>query len=1324
MINNHFAQLHCHSEYSNLRMLDSTNKLTKMIDYVTRQGFSGLAITDHESLSGHIKALRYVQEQKKEGKIAKDFRLALGNEIYLIDSIDEVQNHYVKGHTFFYHFILIAKDKEGHRQLRQLSSKAWENRFVQFKMERVPIEKRQVEEIIGNNKGHLIASTACLGGELPHAILNNDYQRAGELINWCCNTFGQDNFYLEMQPNASEDQQRVNTAITKIATQIGGQCIITCDAHYLTKEHRPIHEAYLNSRDDESREIAEFYESCYFMEADEIHKRMDSYLGSEIVDLALQTTNHIMSQIEEYDLYHDQVVPKVAIPEFQVLGIFSAYYNRYPYLKKFAESDDAHDRYYLYLVEKGFLEKERIDGSTTPIGKQNEDEDKISRINDELEAIWESSEKIHDKISNYYITYKSIKDMVWDDGEDGGNSLVGVGRGSVAAFYTAYLIGIQDVNSYKFNIPYWRHLHKDRPEMPDVDADSETRQRSRIIQATKKKFGENKVLNICAFKTEGSKSAILTVCRGLGIDHDVASYLANMIPVKRGFTASLDVMVNGNSEEDIEPDKQFIAECNKYPHLLDYALEIAGIISGRTIHASGVIIFEDDYNELNCMMTSPNGQPTTQWEMNDSTYCGGLKYDFLTVTNLDVMHVCLDFLVQNGYIEWQGNLRKTFEKYFSPDVLNYDDISMWKKAWNGEIMNLFQFDTDVGGQTIKKTEPRNLTELGVANSLERLQAQEGDTEQPTDRYVRYKNDEQQWYQCMQKYGLNEDEVSIIEKYLKNVHGVATMQEEVMLLVMDPQISNFSMVDANKLRKSIAKKNKKLQKEAIEKFYKKGKEVGSRNNILDYVWNECIRPQLGYSFSLPHVISYSIIAVQEANMAHFYPAIFWQCANLIINSGSDEENLGETTEYGKVGEAITNIREQGVIIEPPDINRSSFGFVPLVKDNAILYGLKPINGIGDNTASLILQNRPFVSYQDFYQRMIETGLIKPSEMVVLIKSKALNNLCDEDELTIMKEYLRTLFTPADRLTMSQMNRIITYGLIQPQDEIYLNYRMINFRNYVLDESRCYKEVIIPDKKLPKCGYHDRLFILDDKSQKFFQEYFSEDSVEEVISAHYVISEKKFSKEVDKRYIEPLGIYINQSWFVDSYNQMQEQQLWDKYCQGLPEHLSFDALSYYPDNHELIRLDKEQLGVTNYFEKPTTPEPYSHYYRWIDKEQKVFDKYKIERIAGTVLDRNNTKHTLTLLTPDGIVKVKFSKGEYIFYSRTLSEIDEKTGRKVTLEPSWFKRGTLLLVAGYRQDEVWRAKVYSDSVYKHTVNRIVQITDKEVIIQQEREKPYERY
>lgn len=1299
-----YFNLHTHLQWSNLRMLDTINKPEVIVQKAQELGLAGFALTDHESLSGHI---QMIQLQKKYNNAGIPFRIFLGDEIYLVDSIEEVRDHYQSGITKFFHFILIAKDAIGHKQLRQISSTAWNNSFYTGKMERTPVSKSEVEQIIGNDKGHLIFSTACIGSQYAHYVLNDAFEELYDAIKWAQRIALPENFYLEMQPNDCDEQVKVNQTYVKLSHELDIKTIITTDVHYPTADLAKTHEAYLNSRDDESRETLEFYKTCYLMDSDEIHQWMDKQIGAEEVDKALNNTIEIADKIEFFDLAHTQVVPKITLPNFTQDHSFSNVYEQFEYIKKFAYSDNEYDRYFLQQVENGWWEKEYSEDLSVDTQKAM-----LSRINDELQAIWESSKNINDNIASYYITAKYLVDMMWNDA----NSLVGDARGSVAAFYVCYLIGLQQINSFKYNIPYWRHLHESRPEMPDVDIDSEKSKRQAIIEATRNRFGADRVLNICSFRTEGSKQAIITSCRGLGIDNDEAQYIASLIPSIRGKLTSLHEMVYGNEEDGTRPNSEFINECNKFPRLLDTALTIEGLICGRSIHASGVIIFDQPFVELNCMMKAPNKQPTTQWDMDDSTYCGGLKYDFLTIVNLDAMHQCMNLLLKFKYIEDQGSLKKTYDKYFAPDVIDYDDEHMWEMAEKHEIINLFQFMTAVGQQAIAKVKPRSLTQLGVANAIMRLAGQPGQ-ESPLDTYVRYKNDISQWYDCMKSYNLTEDEIKIMEDHLLSVYGAASMQEEIMKLSMDERITGYSMKEANSLRKLIAKKKIHLQAQAKEEFYKAGESKGTSDNLLNYIWEQCVTPQLSYSFSLPHILGYSTIAVQEANMAAKYPIIFWNTANLIVDSMSDEEFEGGSTDYGAIGIAIAGMQHRGITIANPDINESEFGFSPDVENNTIICGLKNLCGIGDEVTQTIIANRPYTSMEDFATRMLDTKIIKNAQMIVLIKAGCFLKLHSKDRFETMKWYLnRYQYAPIEKLTLSQLASIESYDIVPENLKILI--RILHFKDYVLDDEALVETYIKEGKKPPKAGYHDRYYILDDNSQPFFKEHFSEESIVKVTGEHYVISEKKFIKEIDKL-ILPLRDWFNSEEAITSYNKAQYQAIWNKHANGSEASWAMQSLTYYDQRHELDDIDEELYGIVNYFELPEQPEVYDHYFKFVSGERKQFDKYKILRIAGTVLQSDSAHHTIMLLTRFGVVQVKYSKGQHSYYDKQISKMNEN-GKKKTIERSWFTRGTLLAVVGTRIEDTFRAMNYTDSIYKHTTERILEVhEDGTLLLQAERAK-----
>ena len=1292
-----YFSLHCHTEYSNLRFLDSTNKLKDLINKAISLNLKGLAITDHEALSGWIKA---IQIQKKLQEQDSDFHIFLGDEIYLVDSIEDVRDNYIPRQTKFYHFILIAKDEIGGKQIRQISSQAWENSFYTGKMCRTPIAKHQLETIIGNEKGHIIAQTACIGSELAYWILNDNPTKCLEFIDWCQSIFLPDNFYLEMQPNDCEEQVRVNQIIIKISEQLDIPYIITTDAHYLSADQRDIHTAYLNSREEDSRETGEFYRTCYLMDAEEIHQWMDKQIGADKVDIALDNTCKIADKIEFFDLFCPTIVPDSVVPKFKLGHLFKDWYEECPYIEKFAYSEDDYDRYLLYLIEEGFKEK---NSHGVPVKKELRFRDLVHRIEDELSEMWQVTEKLGTSISSYYLTTLDLVNTMWEDGD----SLVGIARGSVTGMYTMYLIGITQINPLPYDLKHWRHISHSKIELSDVDLDSQRNRRPQILAAIKAKRGDNKVLNCCTFKTEGSKSAILTSARGMGIDNDSAQYIASLIPSTRGITWTIKECLEGNKEEDKEPVYEFIRECESHKGLVEMAQMIEGMVCGRSIHASAVYLFNSDYNDHNAMMKAPNGVPITQFNMKDSDYCSGLKEDELTVKSLDSIRKCMDYLIEYGKIEWQGSLRETYNKYLHPDVLDYDSPEMWDMVGRGEITDLFQFDSPVGRIAIDKIKPRSLVELATASSVMRLM-EKGGEEQPIDTYVRYKNDISQWYDCMRNdYHLTEDEIKIMEKYLLKFHGIGATQEDVMLISMDEKISGFDVKNSNILRKGISKKSKDIQHEMKEKFYKDGLANGASENLLNYVWEQVVGKQLGYSFSINHTTPYACIALQEMNLAYHYPIVYWNAACLSINAAADDESENnKSTQYGKIGVAIAKAQSEGINITPPLINEAKFGFTPDEKNNRIIFALKAMNGIGDDIAQSIIQNRPYTSMEDFATRMLDTNIIKNAQMIKLIKGGCFTEIHSHDKRETMKWYLsKYCVNPVSSLTLSQFNRMIEYNIIP--NEYDLAVKMINFKKYVLDDEGLYEKWIDPTKpKIPKRGYHDGHYILDEPSQEFFKQHFTEDSIVDVVGGFYVLSEKKFIKEIDKK-IESFRVWLDVGDAIDIYNKAMFDEVWNKYASGTPEAWSMEALTYYDGDHELKNTPEDIYGIVNYYELPEEPVAYEFYTRYIDGKPKAVPKYNISRIAGTVVQADNNHHSVALLTTHGLVNIKFSKGHYAFYNKRISQVNEN-GKKTTIEDSWLKRGNKLLVSGYRRGEQFIPWIYNDTIYKHRINLIEHINE----------------
>lgn len=1284
-------ELHSHSPFSNLRLLDAISTIEDLIQTSADLGLSGIAITDHETVAAHVKAIQKVRELKEKGKISPDFKLILGNEIYLVDSLEEVKDNYQSGVTKFPHFLLLAKDKDSHEMLRELSSQSWSQSFYTGTMERVPTTKAQLEEVTRRNPNKLIGSSACLGSESSIHILNGDYDKAREFLKWCSELFGEGNFFLEMQPAIGGEQQIVNEKLIEFSEELGLDLIITSDVHYVRPEDADIHAAFLNAKQGD-REVAEFYSNTYLHSNQEIYDKL-SYIDKSIIDQAIENTLKIGEMIEEYTIEGETIIPKTALPEFSLRHLFQQGYEKYSYIEKMANSDNEQDKYLIHLVEEGFLEY--IPYKT--ISSQYFHE-MLARINIELEQLWDMSKQLNQAMSSYYVTVAKIVDLMWGDDcgerskEEG--SLVGSGRGSAVAFFINYLMGITQVNplAYGIEVPYWRHLHKSRADIGslDVDLDINGNRKQFIFERIREAFGERRFLQVCTFGTQGSKSAIQTACRGLGYESEDAQYISSLIPFERGENYSISDCLYGNEEKERKPVKEFIREISKFPKLQETALKIEGLVDKRSIHAGGVLILNSDYVKTNAMMKAPNGTPITQFNLDDSQAMGNIKYDILTIESLEKIQTTMDLLIDAGEMEWQGTLRKTFNKYLHPEVIDKENPKLFEMASSGEIPDLFQFSTSVGHSTITKVKPNNLIEMTATNSLMRLQSSDG--EQPIDTFIRFKNDISLWYKEMREFGLNDDEVKIMEEHLLPLNGVADTQESVMLLAMDSRIAGFDVKDSTTLRKSIAKKKREEAEKARVLLFEKGRAIGTRDVLLEYVWHQ-IKRMLSYAFSSPHTLAYSLIAMEQLNLNLNYNPLYWNTAVLTVNSGSTEVEEGEkgkSTDYGKTASAIGKMKGYGIDIALPLINKANFGFNPDIENNRIIFGMKGINGIGDDIVHEVIKNRPYASFEDFYERMYKTKLIQKSHMLQLIKAGSFNEFHSPAE--VMKQFLIKEVDVKDKLNGQNLPRIISLGLLDtPELKQYQDY--YNFRKHVMKS--VHKTV---DK--PK----DKIYILDNYSQAFFENNFTFDSVVGEHNGKLLVSDKLLKKEYDSKMLPISELYTSES-FIRKFNQAQFFELWNEHAQGNIPRWEMESVSYYSDKHELEDVNYNRYGISNFFELSEEPIVVEEY-EWRGRQMK---NYQLFNILGTVLDKNKNNHTITVLTPEGVVSCKQWAGSFSHYDRQI-----KINGKIE-EKSWFSRGNKLMLSGFRRGDQFVLKAPKG---QHTINLITEVrSDGSLGLQSER-------
>lgn len=780
----------------------------------------------------------------KMQKTDPEFTIALGNEIYLIDERGSKQP--------YYHFILIAKDAIGHRALREQSSIAWYNAYTDRNMLRVPTLKSELADIVNRFKGHLIASSACIGGEIGKSILNlldceavDDEKNAilykkqiDSFLKYCLDLFGED-FYLEVAPAASKEQIAVNKKILELSKIYGIKMCIGSDAHFLTKESRFEHKAYLNSKDGE-REVDTFYQYAHLMSPEEARENLRRSFNDDVIDQIFSNSFEIKNKISYYSLEKKQSIPEVKVKNYPKNNPYKGansdfadeFSGNWKVLDDLFTSDNEQERYWVNQCFEALIDKN--------IGLEWK---YIDRLAEEANVKKVIGEKLDTCMFAYPNTLQHYIDLFWRCG-----SIVGAGRGSACSGLNHYLLGITQLDPLEWSLPFWRYLNTERTELGDVDLDLCPSKLQKIFHEIRRERGELGLIQVCTFGTEKTKNAILAACRGYrsedypnGIDNDEALYLSSLVPQERGFTWTIDEILYGDEVKGRVPQKQFINAVNQYPGLVDIIKKISGLISRRGIHASGVIFFDaDTIYDTAAIMRAPNGALTTQWDLHNQEAAGSVKYDFLVTSVSDIIIQTIDFLQRDGLIDKNLSLREAYDRYLHPSVLPQNDKKMWDALAKNEVLNCFQFDSPVGAQAARKIKPASPLEMSDANGLMRLMTAEKGAESPLDKYVRFKNDIQLWYKEMDKAGLTKAEQQVLEPYFLPSYGVPPSQEQLMSMLMDPKICGFTLAEANGARRTVGKK----KMEEIPALHQKVLDAAASPALGKYVWECGVGPQMG------------------------------------------------------------------------------------------------------------------------------------------------------------------------------------------------------------------------------------------------------------------------------------------------------------------------------------------------------------------------------------------------------------------------------------------------------------------------------------------------
>lgn len=462
----------------------------------------------------------------------------------------------------------------------------------------------------------------------------------------------------------------------------------------------------------------------------------------------------------------------------------------------------------------------------------------------------------------------------------------------------------------------------------------------------------------------------------------------------------------------------------------------------------------------------------------------------------------------------------------------------------------------------------------------------------------------------------------------------------------------------------------------------------------------------------------MVALQEMNLARFFPIIFWNTANLIVDSGGiqtveydedgeaslvveaepdedpDEEEQEEWEEenevtegekedkkkektksmdYGKVASAIGRFSTYGIKVSPPNINGSSYTFTPVVSKNEILYGLRGITRLSISIIKDIMEKRPFASMDDFLERV----KLNKIQMSNLIKCGAFDELVGLPREEIMAKYIDMIADKKQRLTLQNMQMLINYDLI-PEELIFCK-KLFLFNKFLKQQ-----------KKVEN-------YQLNDAAINFIANNFSADYISNGTSISAAIWDNLYQRGMD-----PMRMYLkeNKEEVLNKLNKALYNEMFNKYAAGNISHWEMESVSFYSHPHELAN---SQYLYDDFFKLPEEPEVD---YTFTGKDGNEVRVYKLRRIIGTVIDKNKMKNTVTLLTPTGVVNVKVYKNQYAMFDKQISQIGSD-GHKHTLEKSWFSRGTLLMVQGIRRESDFIPKKRKDSFYP-VISKIIAIHD----------------
>ena len=921
-----FVHLHVHTQYS---ILDGAAAIKPLIKRAKALGMNAIAITDH----GNMYGVKNFHDTATDAGV----KPILGCEVYVVKNRFEKDKDEKAGD----HLILLAKNLEGYHNLCKMVSYSFTEGFYY----KPRIDKQLLEQY---HEG-LICCSACLGGEVPQAIMHNDMEEAERVVQWFKGVFG-DDYYLELQLHPSgdpqkdadvyENQLRVNKALLELAAKFGVKYICSNDVHFILAEDAVAHDHLIclntgRDLDDPNRMRYTFQE--YLKSPEEMAALFPDHPE------ALATTLEIAAKCEDYKLTHAPLMPNFPPPEDFKIDLAEL---RESFVKKIEDAEllarigacasveelerlVAHDKelsdrlmvakQYCYLVDLTYKGAHRRYGEVL-------DEKVEQRLKYELDTIeWMG-------FPGYFL-------IVWDyirAAREMGVS-VGPGRGSAAGSVVAYCLKITNIDPLKYDLLFERFLNPERISLPDVDVDFDEDGRADVLRYCVQKYGQKRVAQIVTFGTMAPKMAIKDVARVQKLALSESDRLSKLVPdkvtpdKKHGETP-FDFVYKESPElaAERESPNQLIR------NTLKYAEKLEGSIRQTGVHACGVIIGQDDLENFAPMAIAKDAElNVVEFEGKEVESVGLIKMDFLGLRTLSIIKDAVE------------NVKAVHGVDVAIDDIPLDDAPTYEVFARGDTTGLFQFESPGMKKHLRNLKPNRFEDLIAMNALYRP----GPMEYIPNFIAR-------------KHGLEPVtyDIADMEEYLSDTYGITVYQEQVMLL--SQKLAGFTGGEADTLRKAMGKKQRAVLDKMKPKFIEGCSKRGHDAKICEKIWGDW-EAFASYAFNKSHSTCYAYIAYQTGYLKAHYPSEFM--AALLSRNLSD---IKQITLY------MNECKRMGIRVLGPDINESLNNFSSN-KAGDVRFGLAAVKGVGEAAVESIVaernKNGKFKDIYDFFERVNYTAV---------------------------------------------------------------------------------------------------------------------------------------------------------------------------------------------------------------------------------------------------------------------------------------------------------------------------------------------------------------